>query len=352
MCLKYAVPVYVIGVPAPFGRDKIEVKWVDPDPKYDQSPQWGEVVQGPESFMPERIKLRFGKQDDEPIDSGFGPYALSRLGYETGGTYHRVHSRLTQVDKKVTKKDTENLSSYLARFFDPKVMAPYRPDYVTIKEYQKLLADNKARESLVRAAHASWVTTMDSPRLTFPKKSEADLANIVTEAQKLAARLTPQINGLCGLLEQGVEDREQETKPRWKAGYDLAMGRVLAAKVRTEAYNLMLAQLKTGMQFKGADSDTWELVPADEITVGSALDRQAKQAREYLNRVVEQHEGTPWAYLAKKELEEPIGWKWTEKHTGVMAPKVAMGGGNAAPPRNDEKKMLKKPPPRRAVPKL
>ncbi|MEZ6076055.1 MAG: hypothetical protein R3C56_10395 [Pirellulaceae bacterium] len=77
-CRKYAIPVYVIGVPAPFGRDIAYVKYVDPDPKFDQSPQWAEVDQGPESVLPERVRLGF--RDDyanEPvIDSGFGPYAL------------------------------------------------------------------------------------------------------------------------------------------------------------------------------------------------------------------------------------------------------------------------------------
>ena len=58
-CQKLGVPVYVIGVPAPFGRRETLVKWVDPDPKFHQKPQWGRVNQGPESFLPERIKLHF-----------------------------------------------------------------------------------------------------------------------------------------------------------------------------------------------------------------------------------------------------------------------------------------------------
>ena len=30
LCRKYEMPVYVIGVPAPFGRETAYVKWVDP----------------------------------------------------------------------------------------------------------------------------------------------------------------------------------------------------------------------------------------------------------------------------------------------------------------------------------
>ena len=93
ICRKYEMPVYVIGVPAPFGRETAYVKWVDPDPKFDQSPQWAPVHQGPESLLPERIKLLFGgtQELEEQMDSGFGPFGLCRLAYETGGLYFTVH---------------------------------------------------------------------------------------------------------------------------------------------------------------------------------------------------------------------------------------------------------------------
>jgi hypothetical protein len=130
------------------------------------------------------------------------------------------------------------------------------------------------------------------------------------------------------------------------------MGRTLAVKVRTEAYNAMLAKAKQGLKFADPKNDTWELVPADEITVGSSLEKQAKQAKEYLNRVVADHKGTPWAMLAERELAVPVGWKWVEKYTGVTAPKAGNGGGNAPPPQDDKRKMLKNAPPKRPAPKL
>ncbi len=76
-CRKFAMPVYVVGVPAPFGREDAFIKYVDPDPNFDQSPQWLPVHQGPESLLPERIKLNFAGQREyeERIDSGFGPSA-------------------------------------------------------------------------------------------------------------------------------------------------------------------------------------------------------------------------------------------------------------------------------------
>jgi hypothetical protein len=352
LCRKHAIPVYVVGVPAPFGRDKALLKWIDPDPNYDQKPQWGEVVQGPESYMPERIKLSFGPgTSDEPIASGFGPYSLSRLTYETGGQYYRVHPNRV-LNRAVSRKETAELTSHLKYFFDEAVMRPYKPDYVSIEEYKKMVGANKARYALISAARQSWITAMKNPQLHFPKKNEADLANRLTEAQKVAAKLSPEINKLYQILKEGEADRPNESRPRWKAGYDLAMGRTLAAKVRTDGYNAMLAKAKNGLKFKNAKSDTWDIRPADEITVGSALARGAKDAKMYLNRVVNEHPDTPWALLASRELERPMGWTWEERHTGVNDVRRNGGGNNNAMPRNDKRKPLVKPKPRRKVPRL
>ena len=57
----------------------------------------------------------------------------------------------------------------------------------------------------------------------------------------------------------------------------------------------MLAQAKQGLKFKDEQSDTWVLRPSDSVTTGSALAKDAADAKKYLERVVAEHEGTPWA---------------------------------------------------------
>ncbi|MEM7783570.1 MAG: vWA domain-containing protein, partial [Planctomycetota bacterium] len=108
ICTKNQMPVYVIGVPAPFGRSETLVKWVDPDPKFDQTPQWAEVKQGPESVVPERLRLDFTGtfEDLNMIDSGFGPFHLTRLAYETGGIYFAVHPN-RNTKRRVRRWETE-----------------------------------------------------------------------------------------------------------------------------------------------------------------------------------------------------------------------------------------------------
>ena len=151
ICRRLAIPVYIVGVPAPFGRRETLVKWVDPDPTYDQSPQWGRVDQGPESLLTERIKLQLSgfREDEAPIDSGFGPFALTRLCYETGGIYFTVHPN-RQLERRVSRRETNAYTAYFAAFFDPDVMRRYRPEYVSAQEYSE-----RVRKRPLRAAAAA-----------------------------------------------------------------------------------------------------------------------------------------------------------------------------------------------------
>ncbi len=355
LCVRLEVPVYVIGVPAPFGREETQVRWVDPDPRFDQTPQWAVVNQGPESLLPERLKLDFvggNFQDLEMIDSGFGPFALTRLCYETGGIYFAVHSS-RDLGRQVRASDIDDYSSYLRHFFDPQIMKRYRPDLVSQQTYMQRLAASKARQSLVQAAQVSRVGALETPITVFPKLDEAVFVNLVNRAQRSAALLEPKLDQLYNILRQGESDRATESSPRWQAGYDLAYGRVLANKVRAEAYNAMLAMIKSKLQFQNERNNTWVLQPADTITTGSQAVAMADKARVHLQRVVDEHPGTPWAMLAERELATPLGWAWVERYTPPPPqPNMQNNNNNNAVPNVPQPQPLAQPLPSRPPPRI
>jgi uncharacterized glyoxalase superfamily protein PhnB len=345
VCRKFAMPVYVVGRPAPFGRDTAYVKYIDPDPKFDQRLQWVPVRLGPESLMPEVLKLRFAQGgEEELLDSGFGPYALTRLCYETGGLYFTAHPNRV-VGRTISGDETNNLSAHFAAFFEGDAMRRYQPDYVPVQEYMRLLQTNRARKALIAAAEMSWTSPMENVRLRFPKRDEAELAQALSLAQRSAAVLQPKLDAICTVLLAGEEDRPAIKEPRWQAGYDLALGRALAAKVRTDGYNVMLAEAKQGMPFKESKNNTWVL-RADDKYAASGLERVAEKARTYLEGVVQDHPGTPWAMLAERELATPLGWRWDEDFTPI--PPRQEGNGNARPrpePRAPQGPPRRDPPP-------
>jgi len=353
-CGMLGIPVYVVGVPAPFGLAEVRMKYVEFDPKFEQEEQWAVIEQGPETFFPEVVRVRSGRFADDAIDSGFGPFSLSKLCADTGGIYFRVHAN-SGARGRVTNEMLSPMSSQLRYFFDPDAMRAYQPDYVSQAKLKQEIAANRAKQVLVEAARKSVVEPMESPETTFPRKDEGSLKVLLGEAQKTAARLQPKIDALYELLKGGLADRDKIREKRWQAGYDLSLGRVLAVKVRTDAYNLMLAQAGLGMSFKNPKSDTWRLVPSDQVKVGSATEKLAKQATELLTRVVDEHPGTPWALLAAEELRMPLGYEWTETFTDANGAKGMAGGNNGNVPTaraDDKKKMLGPPKPKRDLKRL
>jgi hypothetical protein len=190
---------------------------------------------------------------------------------------------------------------------------------------------------------------MENVRLRFPRVDDGQFSRDLSDAQREAARLEPKIEALTAILRQGERDRAKVTTPRWQAGFDLAIGRALAVKVRTEGYNAMLAIAKQGLKFKDEKNDTWELRPIEAVTVSSSLQKDAEDARKYLTRVVSEHNGTPWAMDAEKELKQPLGWEWSERFSDV-AGRLARAEANQNRPRPVErpeppKKARRDPPP-------
>ena len=359
ICNRLQIPVNVIGVPAPFGRPETEVKWVDPNPEFDQTPQWAIVSQGPESIAGERLHLDFvgDFRDLDMIDSGFGPFHLTRLCYETGGIYFAVHPNRTDPGREVRRWKTKSYAAHLTYFFDPEVMRRYKPDYVSNKKYWEDLRKFPSRQALVEAANFTATGDLSSPDTRFVKNNEANFVKEVTRAQRNAALIEPPLNRLYEMLRAGESGRELEESLRWQAGYDLAMGRAIAAKLRAETYNGMLALVKTQKKFSPAadgkpQNNTWVLKSANATETGSQHRKLLEKATMYLQRVVDEHPGTPWAMLAERELAVPIGWKWVERYTQPPMPREPRQANNnnnnqrrvPKPRENQMPKQQRKPP--------
>lgn len=359
-CINARVSVYAIGVPAPFGREETEVKWVDPDPEYDQTPQPAIVDQGAETPRPERLRLGFvdGRQDFEQIDSGFGPFYLTRLCYETGGLYFAVHPNRTGK-RRVRWGEVRNYASKLTYFFDPEIMRRYQPNYVSVKTYNQSLNENKARQALVEASEYTRTgQPLRSPRLRFPRLNEGTFIRSVNEAQQNAAFVVPELDRLMQALKAGEADREKEEEARWQAGFDLAMGRAIAARLRASTYNEMLALVKTSMKFdppkndKTPQNNTWVLRPSNKVKTGSRDAKLAEKAKMYLQRIVDEHPGTPWSLIAEQELKIPIGWEWRQAYTAPPKPRER-GANNGNDMGFERRPMMNRDPKeRRPVPRL
>ncbi len=308
-CTRDGIKVYCIGNASIFGREKgfVRYKWEFDGENFEEDIP---VDQGPETAMAEGLDLPFWTntpRDLTRMSSGYGPYTLSRLTAETGGIF-------LIADDAVGDK------------WDPQIMRQYAPDYRPQVEYMKQLQGNLAKQALVAAAQQAMTEDVPIPQRVFQANNDNILREQITEAQKPLAVLDYFLTRTHTILEAGEKHRDKLDSDRWRAGFDLAMGRILAMRVRTFGYNAVLAEMKSNpKRFEKPESNQWNLVPAETINAGANVRKMNDKALEYLNRVIVEHPGTPWAYLAKVELRDPLGWEWVE---GQM-PIAQMAAGNA-----------------------
>ncbi len=309
---RYGMKCFVIGEGAPLGRKQVESMFTLDN---------GETVigvmdRGPESYFQERLRMAYwgvGGGDLDSIPSGFGPYALTRLCAETNGLY-----LVSDVDNKFP--------------IDPIVMRSYPPDYRPIPFLQKDIESNLAKRAVFEVCKKYQVDNIPIPTDRFPSENDTVLRQNIGEAQKPLAELDYNLDGILKMLESGEKDRAKIQEPRWRAIYDLAMGRVLAMRVRSYGYNMMLAEMKAApKRFEKKESNLWMLKPSKDITSGPATKKMANKAQEYLKRVIDEHSGTPWAVLAEREYSTQLGWEWKEGTYNPQPQNMGNGKDKKAP---------------------
>jgi len=298
---KFSMPLFVIGNPAPFGRA------VDAPEATTKN-----LTYGPESVYSERINIGTwdGSTELDRFDSGFGPWGLERLCRQSGGRY--LADRPEARSARLVSRMQSNWPIVMSQQFKDSIMSRYKPFYGTHDDYKSDLQSNKAKLALHNAAKRPNTQVYRIQNYEFGAGNEAQLVREINSAQRTPAVIRPGLEKLYGILKEGESDRENLKSKRWQAGYDLAYGRVLANYIRVVVLNTMLAEMKGGKTFSNPANNRWVLEPSDEVSTGSGDKRLAEKAKMYLTRVTAEHPGTPWAKIAEKELERPLGWKWTE----------------------------------------
>ena len=320
------MPVYVLGSPALFGRADGHMDYKHP--KTGQVYHNLPVTQGPESVAIEQVRIPFwydGPQYDV-MDAGFGPYALSRLAGATGGIYF------------VTRMGPNRLT------FDPAGMREYKPDWVSKAQYLAAVdpATHPIRYAVMQAGLMTQQNLPGQPGLTFPAVESPQFKADMERNQITVARIAFTVDQAPAPISQAAKFRDRETSRRWQAHYDLARGRLLAMKLRCYEYNWACAKMKKDApKFSQPGSNAWRLVPDTEVHYSDKAAAAANEARTLLQRVINDHPGTPWAVLAERELKDPFGFKWVEANV-PPPPKEGMGGDAAAAKR--KKKEPPKPP--------
>lgn len=343
-CRRKGAKAYVIGPSAPFGARLGYVPYVAPENgKTYQLP----VDLGPDAAIPSLVRLPFwfsGPQYDRPpLSSGFAPYALARLVTETGGIYF--------MSNMTTMAGLAPLGSY-----DAAAMRPFEPDYsyASPADCLKSIANRPLRMAVYNASMASRQFRANStPRLDI-RVTPGNFKQVASDAQKSVAESMLMIEQILQAFPRGIEQAyASELSPRWRVAFALAYGRLLAQKVRCMEYNYACAQLKNDLtpQDVGSTSNHWIFRPDDKLNYAAPLKKTAQQATEWLEKVVHEAPGTPFAVMAARELKDPLGLRVIQRFVPPVQRRP--GRPRAAAPNRPRVIFAKKkntPPPRPAPP--
>jgi hypothetical protein len=150
-----------------------------------------------------------------------------------------------------------------------------------------------------------FLTTLRSPVSETVKTQ-------VREYQVLPAVGIVKLEEVLRELEAVAGLRASEPK-RWQAHYDYAVAETHTRLAFLHEYDLSLGQvLKEELPEpdKAKGNDGWRLVPATKMHSKKDVQKLAEQSRELFGKLAADHKDTPWAALAKRELDRPPGLKW------------------------------------------
>lgn len=347
LCRYHQASVTVIGPSSVLGTDEGFHRWVHP-----QIGQafWLPVVKGPDTAVPARLRLPYWwstelvrnanllppgaadlPQNDERLtpwaaqlpawakgaevnpsdyfvgsfrgrelinlNSGFPPYALMRLTRETGGRY-------TMFDRAGDRGP-----------FRLALMRPYLPDYRSLPE---ILTEITQQPLPLAITNASMITRKYAPQTPpqthFTSRAGTDpevfrnrcYRDYFPAADAQADRTAILLEELLGLFgANGMEELYSQQSPRDKAWYDLNVGRLLLQSARFAEYRVMLRLLGEPANFP-PQANELTLFPVDTVRAGELSEARAREGIRLLNRCLETNPGTPWAFLAARELAHPI----------------------------------------------
>jgi hypothetical protein len=347
-CKRYGAKAYVLGPPAVFGRRQAYVPYVAPeDKKTYQLP----VDLGPESYTIEvpALPFWFSSSQYEFLSAGMGPYGLSRLVRETGGAYF-----LTNMTTSAGLSPIGN--------FDPQALKAFEPDYrfATPQEYINDASRHKLRQAVMRAAELSLKYKVEKTPTLELRVTPQNYLQQLTEAQKAAAETTYMVDNILLAFPGNFEpEYQKESSPRWRANYNLTLGRLLALKLRAQEYNFACAQLKQlGSGDVASKTNHWIFKPSRKLAAGAVSKKLSADAARLLKRTIDDAPDTPWALLAQRDLSIPFGFEVIQKYDPPPKP-AEQRRGPATPGKKqvqlaDDTRQKKKaaPPPPAPPPKL
>ena len=219
------------------------------------------------------------------IPSGYGMYGQTYMAKETGGTYFIM-------------------SDVPSRYDDDKLEKDYAPEVVPLAEYAQRGQQSGVRKKM-QFVRDEW---RQKHRLTI-WYTRLDRLDEDARAQILKAQRAHQWVQEARRALEKTKKRDKWRPKRWEANRDLTIAQLAKIQFHYRQYWIAMSEvLKKGWPYptKGERythfSVTWDAAN-EKLPGGRSARSEKRRAEQLLKKVVEQHEGTPWAELASRDLK-------------------------------------------------
>ncbi len=291
--------VYVLGREAAFGQPLAHVRWVHPQTR---RRHWLPVDRGPESASVEQLQTDGFGQREDAHPSGFGPYAQSRLAWETGGKFFMLPS----PESDLAWNGTEPYST--------KTLDAYRPDLRAREDVLREIGQRPLRRLITQVVNdldPSRDSSADLMRIREEFSADAgQMKHQIESARNKAIRYYSGLERAITLLdsEKAIALRDADPSQRWKANYDLLRAQVLAYAARVYLYGAALEdavkQVDQVPTTRGEEHlQRWRLSHNKAMAIDERAADLLSRAHECYQAVVANHPGTPWASRADWEMK-------------------------------------------------
>lgn len=276
------ITVYVVAREASFS----EVRGYEPYIDEDGTRKIGITEKGPETPHPELPNLPWaGYTWRNPIPSGFGFYALSRIAVYTRGAYYMLETEQPGGKSR----------------YDWRKLRQYSPILCSIRDYKNIDRLN-VRASKLKRVVDRW------------KNNQRFRSRVFTPSE--ISTLTAQCKAQIALCESCIVEIDQYIDPdrklaklknkRWSANIDLTRALFYLARYRLKQYLRALEKFKEMGNFTSQEYRP-EVVRGQVL--GGEKERQERETViEAFRDVVLRHGGTPWAVAAENVIKNPGYW--------------------------------------------
>jgi hypothetical protein len=201
--------------------------------------------------------------------------------------------------------------------FSAEMIERYRPDYGSLREIEHDAAKHPLRVQVIETIKLLR-TTFDpnGPQGTlreyFQGTSNERIKAEILKEQRKPALVHDQLMERLEALRKAGEQRDKETSPRWQAHYDYVLAQLLARTAYVSEYNLMLGKIRKDElpELQPKVHTGWRLASCEKMQSGKDVKEMAAESRKLFAKIIRDHPGSPWEFLAKREQLTALGLEW------------------------------------------